>query len=87
MMQAYVTPEGVLIPKEIFDVDIEDKIIVRKVYDYIVVKKVSHPVESFAEVMGEIGKNMSYEDVKAMRRESEQKITEREVVADEIGSR
>ncbi len=78
-MEAYVTPEGVLIPKEIFDAEPGDRVIVRKVYDYIVVKKVSHPVERFVEAMEEIGKNMSYEEVKAMRQESERKNTERKV--------
>ena len=78
-MEAFVTPEGVLNPKELFDVEPGDRVIVRKVYDYIVVRKVSHPVERFVETMEEIGKNMSYEDVKAMRRESERKIIERKV--------
>ena len=77
MAEAYVTPAGVLIPKEIFEAGPEDRIIVRKVYDYIVVRKVSHPVERFAETMEEIDKHMSYEDVKAMRRESERKLTTR----------
>ena len=78
-MEAYVTPEGVLIPKEILNAEPGDRVIVRKVYDYIVVKKVSHPVERFVEAMEEIGKNMSYEEVKAMRQESERKNTERKV--------
>jgi hypothetical protein len=78
-MEAYVTPEGVLIPKELFNAEPGDRVIVRKVYDYIVVRKISHPVERFAEAMEEIGKNMNYEDVKTMRRESERKITERKL--------
>lgn len=79
MTEAYVTPEGVLIPKEILEVGPEDHVIVRKVHDYIIVKKISHPVERFAEAMKEIGKHMGYEDVKAMRGESEQKIIGRTV--------
>lgn len=85
-MEAYVTPEGVLIPKEILDAGPEDRIIVRKVYDYVIVKKVSHPAEQFARVMEEIGKSMSYEDVKEMRRESERKIQKGRYLRDEIGS-
>ena len=78
-METYVTPEGILIPKELLDAEPGERVIVRKVYDYIVVRKVSNPVERFAEAMEEIGKNMSYEDVKAMRLESERKIIERKV--------
>ena len=78
-MEAYVTPEGILIPKELLDAEPGDRVIVRKVYDYIVVRKVSNSVERFAEAIEEIGKNMSYEDVKAMRLKSERKITERKV--------
>ena len=78
-MEAYVIPEGILIPKELLDAKPEDRIIVRKVCDYIVVKKVSHPAERFAVAMEEIGRSMSYEDVKTMRRESERKITERKL--------
>ena len=39
MSEAYVTPAGVLIPKEILEAGPEDRIIVRKVYDYMVVRK------------------------------------------------
>ena len=59
MAEAYVTPAGVLIPKEIFEAGPEDRIIVRKVYDYIVVRKVSHPVERFAEAMGIAASSMT----------------------------
>jgi len=79
MAEAYVTPAGVLIPKEILEVGPEDRIIVRKVYDYVVVRKISRPVERFAEAMEEIGKHMSYKDVKGIRRESERKLTGRTV--------
>ena len=79
MTEAYVTPAGVLIPKDILEAGPEDRIIVRKVYDYIVVRKISRPVERFAEAMEEIGKHMSYKDVKAIRRESERKLTGRTV--------
>ena len=79
IVEAYVTPEGVLIPKEILNAEPGDRVIVRKIYDYIVVKKISHPVERFVEAMAEIGRNMSYEDVKTMRRESERKNIERKV--------